>query len=179
MTDFRPEPPKQKNARGPAVAMLAAAVAVVGGAGGLTAVSEGKRNAAYVDTLATSRVITICYGTTGGVRLGDYKTDAECRTLLAQGLVSHARQIMPNIKRDISAKTLGAFVDFGYNVGPAAFNKSSILRDWNAGRERQACDDILKYRYSGGQDCFADGSRCRGIKIRREAQRKLCLEGLD
>lgn len=167
------------NARGPAAAMLAGAVVAVGGVGGLTAVSEGKVNKAYVDVLASSRVITICYGNTGGIKLGDVKTDAECRTMLAQGLTSTGNQITPVIKRDISYKTLGAFVDFSYNLGPATFKTSSVLRDYNAGHEETACNDIMKYKYSGNKDCTIEANRCLGIKYRRLAQVKLCKEGLQ
>ena len=58
-------------------ALAAATVALVGG-------FEGLRNYAYRDPIG---IPTLCFGETRGVKMGDFKTTAECKDMLADRLV--------------------------------------------------------------------------------------------
>lgn len=139
----------------------AALVAVVGSA-------EGLRQTAYPDSIG---VPTICYGETKGVQLGDHKTKAECDAMFVERLDEFANGVERCVKRPMSDKTEVAFVSLAYNIGMGGFCKSSVVRFYNAGATREACDAMLRFNRAGGV-VFP------GLTKRRERERKLCLEGL-
>lgn len=167
MTDFRPEPPKARNAKGPAAAVMAAAILI---ATPVIMTKEGKRNVGYRDVIG---VPTACYGATGqGVKVGQRYTDAECNTRLAKDVRAHAEKIVACIKVPVSAKTEAAFISFAFNVGTGAFCKASLTRKLNAGDYAGACNGLLAWDYAGGK-------RVAGLTKRRQDERALCLAGLD
>lgn len=61
-----------------------------------------------------------------------------------------------------------AYVSFAYNVGPAAFCSSTLVRKLNAGDYEGACNELPKWVYAGGR-------KLQGLVNRREAERRLCL----
>ncbi|WP_414832178.1 lysozyme [Afifella sp. YEN Y35] len=131
---------------------------------------EGKRNVAYRDIVG---VPTICFGETRGVKMGDTATDAECATMLGDGLVEFEAG-MRSCLRDPDAipdESYVAFLSAAYNIGQRAFCRSSMARRWNAGDLRGACDALLMWNKAGGRVI-------RGLVNRRKAERELCLEGL-
>lgn len=140
----------------------ALAVSVVGAA-------EGYRSTAYLDSVD---VPTICYGETRGVHLGQHKTKAECDDMLVKRLDEFANAVEKCIKRPMSIKTEVSFTSLGYNIGEGAFCKSSVVRLYNAGEARAACDAIMRYNRAGGRVLA-------GLTNRRKTERKLCLEGLS
>lgn len=152
-------------------AFVAGVLALLIGGGvtatGLIPQNEGKTNVAYIPV--PGDVPTICYGETHGVQLGDHKDDKECKVLLRARVVQVFVQIAPIINVSMPMTRAAALIDFTYNEGIGTFSRSSILRDLNAGRTVQACEDLLKYEY-------ADGRRLRGLVKRREAERALCLQ---
>lgn len=185
MSDFRPEPPAQRrNVRGPAGAMAGAAILI---ATPLISYNEGMILVARPDALAVDHVITFCRGAidrTGAVKAGDKFTLADCNTRQAKDILRHVDAMIPCIKRDISAKTEAAMIDFGYNLGVAAFCNSTLVRLWNAGNETGAAREILRWTWSGGKDCRtarkANGQLlCAGIPKRRDQEYALFTEGLN
>lgn len=132
---------------------------------------EGFRANAYRDAVG---VITIGYGTTAMAGVGIKpamgmaisKSDAEA--YLHAALNKFAAQIAPSIASPINENEFGAFVSLAYNIGPGAFKKSTALREFNAGNKQKAADAILLWDKAGGKVL-------RGLKRRREAERKLFL----
>lgn len=129
---------------------------------------EGKSNPAYPDPVG---IWTICYGETKGVKKGDYKTDDGCLESLAEELSIHHKQMMPYIKVPISEKEEAAYLSFTYNVGVGAFSKSTLLKRLNDKRRVEACNELLRWDKAGGKTL-------RGLTRRRQAENKMCLEGV-
>lgn len=129
---------------------------------------EGKSNKAYLDPVS---IITICYGQTKDVKLGQYKTDDECLESLADELVTHNSKMMVSIKVPISVKEHAAYLSFVYNVGNSAFDRSTLLRKLNVGNKVGACAELLRWDKAGGKTL-------KGLTLRRQAENKLCLDGV-
>lgn len=135
--------------------------------GGIVSHFEGKSNNAYLDPV---KIWTICYGETGGVKKGDYKSDEECLDSLAEELTDHHKKMMLYIKTPISVKEEAAYLSFTYNVGVGAFSKSTLIKKLNTGDRVGACNELLRWNKAGGKVL-------RGLTLRRETERTLCLEG--
>lgn len=147
--------------------------------GGITAVGllavatvgpfEGVRTVPYPDIIG---VPTVCYGETKGVKLGGPAyTLAKCKEMLVDRLDEFADQVEACVTRPMSGKTEVAFVSLAYNIGSAGFCRSSVVRLYNAGDGRGACNAMVRFNRAGG-------NVVAGLARRREAERKLCLEGL-
>lgn len=134
----------------------------------IAAFYEGNSLSAYLDPVG---IPTICYGSTSGVRLGQTKTQAECDALLAAELgeaIAAVDRLSRQPQPDTRRAALGSFV---YNVGPGAFQRSSLLRKLNAGDVAGACAELSRWVYAGGK-------RLAGLVKRRAAERELCEVGL-
>ena len=149
---------------------LAGIVGATAVAGLITVVSqfEGKSNDPYHDVIGK---LTVCYGETR-VEMRRY-TDAECDDMLAEGLADFAG---PVLKRNPELRghdaQLIAATSLAFNIGSAAYNRSSVARHFSAGRWRAACDAFLKWSYAGGR-------QIKGLLRRREAERRICLRGVS
>lgn len=124
---------------------------------------------AYADIVG---VWTICDGDTKGVRPGMVETQAGCRDRLERQLIAHAAPVLkcvPGLKgRD---NQLVASVSLAYNIGTSGFCRSTAARRFNAGEWRRGCDAFLMWNKAGGRVV-------RGLALRRERERALCLKGL-
>ena len=143
----------------------ALAVQLVGG-------FEGLRLAAYKDVVG---VWTACYGETAGVKPGMKFSKAECDNMLIGSIVKHEsgmRQCL-FLPDDIPIRSYVAFVSLTYNIGVNAFCNSTARKRLDAGDLRGACNAMMSWN-KGGRPLRV----IRGLTIRREAERKLCLEGL-
>lgn len=159
-----------------AAGLLTASVLLVGG----LRVHEGIENHAYVDKLATSRVVTICYGDTGGYKLGDYRTDAECDAILKRKLETvYAPVVRKYVTVPLSQGEFDALVDFTYNLGEGNFRKSTLLKKLNAGDYAGAANEFDKWVYTNGKDCRVKANKCYGIIKRRQWERELFLSDVQ
>lgn len=140
----------------------------------LTPEMEGTVFKAYPDT---GGVWTICTGHTGGVRPGATATPAECDAYLRADLGASVDFVLQRRPR-VSLLCKIAVADMHYNTGPGAVGRSTLLRLAQAGDQRGAADQFLRWVYVGGRDCRQPGSNCGGIVIRRQIQRELCTVGL-
>lgn len=124
---------------------------------------------AYADIVG---VWTICDGDTKDVRAGMVETEAGCTARLERQLVAHAAPVLrcvPGLKgRD---NQLVASVSLAYNIGTAGFCRSTAARRFNAGDWRGGCDAFLMWDKAGGRPV-------RGLSLRRQRERALCLKGL-
>jgi lysozyme len=153
-------------AAGRAAAIAAAlALAIVG-----LKADEGKRTTSYVDIAG---VATTCFGHTGpDVKPGQVRTDAQCETLLREDARAHmdgALACSPMLADH--PNQLAAVTRLTFNIGVRGYCRSSIARHFAAGRWRQGCDRFLAFRYAGGR-------AVRGLLLRRQRERALCLTGL-
>ena len=151
-----------------------------------TLYKEGMRLKPYYDSAG---VKTVCAGETSrtAVEKVAYTYD-ECKSLFATqyGYYSTRVSYMYNdtARALITPKTHAAFTDMGYNIGLPALKKSSMIREANNGRLKQACDAILRYKYitrSGTKyDCSTPNNKiCYGLWVRRLELHDMCLGGIE
>lgn len=155
---------KAKVAAGLSAATLTACAAFVGD-------FEGLYTRAYLDPIG---IPTICFGETEGVKMGDRYTPAQCREILEKKLPRYWSEIAGCMGADLADNMPDtrkiAFTSFAYNVGSGAFCRSTLLKRLREGRTVAACNELLKWNRAG-RKIF------RGLERRRQAERKLCLEG--
>lgn len=151
-------------------------VVVIGGVAAAIALAvpviqhfEGLRQTGYGDVVG---VATSCFGHTGpDAVVGRRYSMAECEGQLARDLERTSDGIADCIKVPVPANSYAAFVSFAFNVGPAAFCRSTVVKRLNAGDLRGACAGLSAWVYAGGK-------KWPGLVRRRAAERALCEEGL-
>jgi lysozyme len=126
---------------------------------------EGLREVAYNDPVG---IPTVCFGETKGVKLGQRRSIAECKDMLADSLQIADAAVERCIKVPLTDSRHAALVSFTYNVGGEAFCKSSVAKRINAGNVAGGCDALLLYTK-------AKGITLPGLVKRREQERALCL----
>lgn len=124
---------------------------------------------AYLDIVG---VPTACDGITAGVRLGQTFTEAQCANKLEAALVAHAGEVIACVPqlygRDHQAP---AAVSLAYNIGGPRFCASTAAKRFRARRWREGCDAFLMWNRAGGRPV-------RGLTLRRQRERALCVEDL-
>lgn len=128
---------------------------------------EGLRTSAYYDSV---RVPTICYGSTGGVRIGDTATKAECDARLLRDLGEASAGVSRAVQRRITQGQYDALVSLTFNIGTTALAKSTLVRKLNAGDCLGAAREFDRWVY-------AKGKRLNGLVSRRAAERRLFEQG--
>lgn len=126
---------------------------------------------AYADIVG---VWTICDGDTKNVRPGMIETREGCTRRLEQQLVNHARPVLacvPGLGWRGRENQLIASVSLAYNIGTGGFCRSTVARRFNAGDWRAGCDAMLMWNKAGGREV-------RGLTLRRQRERAICLRGL-
>lgn len=163
-----------------------AAIGAIGIAAALVVHFEGKSNVAYSDPPG---IETICYGHAHGVEKGDIATDAQCAQYLEGDLDIADTAVKRLVKVPMTIQQEAAFADFAYNEGAGTFQKSSILRDFNAGMVKVACDDLHKFSCisvaagTGDEDGICsnekmDKKMLPGLVKRRQSEFELCILGV-
>lgn len=131
---------------------------------------EGDKSVAYRDEVG---VVTACKGITGhGIVLGRRYSDEQCDAWFYQEAVSKLQAVAectPAIRG--RGKLMTAAGSLAYNIGTRGYCRSSIPRLFAAGRWRAACDAFRKFRFAGGRVS-------RGLILRRERERLICLDGV-
>lgn len=142
--------------------VLAATVALV-------ATWEGRSLIAYADPVG---IPTICEGYTHGVRLGDVATPEQCDELTRQEVAKALNVVDSSVPQQLPDGMRVAFSSFIYNVGPYAYQRSTLLKKLRAGDYVGACNELMRWVYAGGR-------KLRGLERRREAERQICLSSLE
>jgi len=129
---------------------------------------EGTRTDPYRDIVG---IMTVCTGETR-VQMRRY-TPAECNAMLRRAL---ELDFAPAVLKAVPAlgnrpNQFAAAISLTYNIGPAAFARSTVAKRFNAGNWSGGCDAFLSWRYAGGREI-------PGLLNRRRDERKLCLTGL-
>ena len=146
----------------------AAVAAVVLAAAGIVQPWEGRELRAYQDIVG---VWTICDGDTHGVTPGQVATPAECDQRLFARLSEFKARLDKCLTVALPIKTEAAILSWTYNVGTGAACSSTLVALANTGNLRAACEQLPRWNRAGGKVV-------QGLANRREAERKLCLEGL-
>jgi lysozyme len=132
---------------------------------------EGTEYRAYKDIVSTW---TVCSGDTANVRPGMVETPEGCRKRLEHQLIAHAEPVLkcvPWLAAEGRDYPRAASVSLAYNIGTTAFCRSTAAKRFNAGDWRGGCDAFLMWTKAGGKEV-------RGLRLRRERERALCLRGL-
>lgn len=130
---------------------------------------EGFRAKAYKDT---ADIWTIGYGTIkiGGVPVkeGDTITIEKATECLLKDIKWAEDCVNKETEVHLEQYQFDALVSFVYNIGTAAYSRSTLLRLLNQGKYLSAADQLLKWVYSGGKIT-------PGLLNRRHSERKQFL----
>lgn len=150
---------------------IAAAIAA---ATAIAVPAEGLRQWAYYDPPG---VLTVCYGSTTNVEKGKKYSLDECKARLDTDMlraVIAVERCQPGLPENV----LAAFADAVYNIGPTVAcdrGRSSAARLLSVGRYAAACYELPRWNKARVAGTMVE---LPGLTKRRDAERRLCLEGL-
>jgi len=101
----------------------------------LIAQKEGLRLVAYQ---CIAGKWTIGYGETSGVVRGMRWTKAQADARFCESLTEFTHHVLEKCKRTPNENELGAMVSLAYNIGIPAFSRSTVLKQFNAGKDAAA-----------------------------------------
>lgn len=127
---------------------------------------EGLRLSAYK---CPANVATIGYGSTAGVKMGQTITREEAELRLRADVQRFADHVAALVTVPLSQNQVDALVSFVYNVGPAAFASSTMLKLINRGLLADAANQFTRWNRGGGEVLA-------GLTRRRIAERDLFLK---
>lgn len=137
---------------------------------GLTKSMEGCKLVAYK---CPAGVWTIGYGHTGhDVFEGLVIAEGHAEKLLQQDVRKFEDAVNRLVKVEITQDQFDALVDFAFNVGSGALEKSTLLKKLNAGDYIGAAGEFDKW-------IFADGKVLSGLVKRRGFEKALFILGLN
>lgn len=111
--------------------------------------------------------LTIGYGHTKNVKLGDKITQEEAEKLFEQDLSEH-NEILKHVKVRLSENEKAALSSLIYNIGGTAFYKSDLLKKLNAGDKKGAANEFDVYTKQ-------KGIVLNGLVKRRKLEKELFL----
>lgn len=131
---------------------------------------EGLRLRAY---RCPAGVVTIGYGWTKGVRMGDVWSVQKAEEMLIEGVKPYAATVARAIgKAPTTQGEFDALVSFCYNAGPANFLKSSMLRLHVRGMKTMVANAFLRWTKARVRGKMVT---LKGLVRRRTAERALYL----
>lgn len=134
---------------------------------------EGCRLKAYADPATGGEPYTIGWGLTSAAGIikvtpGLRITQAQADDYLIQSLGKYEAAVSKALTREPTPNQFGAMVSLCFNIGPANFAKSSVVRKFNAGDVAGAADAFRLWNK-------ADWRVMAGLTRRRESERQLFL----
>lgn len=160
----------QPDPRGPLAALIGASAAAA-----LLAAIAGFEGFAPEPYLDPAGIPTVCWGDTSRVEPGRSYSREECIRRLERQAYAHAAPVLACVPQLRGREgPLVASASLAYNIGAAAFCRSTAARHFRAGDFRGGCDAFLawdKARVNGRL------VRLRGLADRRRAERRICLSG--
>lgn len=135
---------------------------------------EGLRQYAYKDPVG---IPTVCFGSTKGVKMGDFRTVDECKALLTKEMMDVINAV-DRCQPGLPTEVLAAFSDAAYNIGTTVAcdtSKSTAARLLKAGDIKGACLQLERWNKAkvGGVAVILPG-----LTKRRVMERDLCLSGI-
>lgn len=133
----------------------------------IVAYFEGFVPTTYIDPVG---IPTVCFGETDKtITMQQRFSKEQCYVLLGASLQKHAAAVSPCIKVPIADHEAAAILSWSYNIGPAAACKSTLVSKLNSGRPpREWCAELHRWTFAGGKEL-------KGLKLRREAEYKMCM----
>ena len=126
---------------------------------------EGYSGHAYVPVKGD--VLTIGFGTTEGVKMGDTITPEKAVERAHRDIFKVESAIHQCVHVPLSQGEYDAFVSLSYNIGTQAFCSSTLVKKLNQRDYEGACHEIKRWVY-------VKGRVVQGLVNRREAEFKLC-----
>lgn len=136
--------------------------------------AEGLRQWAYLDPPG---IPTICFGSTRGVKMGDFRTVPECKALLTKEM-SDVIQAVDTCRPGLPVNVLAAFSDASYNLGTKVAcdgRESTAARMLAAGDLVGACNQLPRWNKARVLGMMI---ALPGLTTRRALDQRVCLEGL-
>jgi lysozyme len=136
--------------------------------------AEGLRQWAYRDPVG---IPTICFGTTTGVKLGDYRTLEQCKQYLNADMAASVATVERCAKPTLTVNQTAAFADAVYNLGPTLVcspEKSTLARKLSAGDVPGACRELPRWSRATIAGVSVE---LPGLVKRRQKEMALCLDG--
>lgn len=151
---------------------LGARIAIGGlslSAAGLLAIAdfEGFQSEAYIPI--SGDVPTIGFGHTDGVKIGDKVTVPQALNLLEADTRAAQDAVRKCVTVPLSQGEFDAFTSLAYNIGTKAFCESTLVQKVNARDYDGACQELLRWVYSGGK-------KVKGLENRRLKELEMCTE---
>ncbi len=115
----------------------------------LTAEFEGLRLEAYQDIVG---VWTIGYGHTKGVKKGDKITKVKAMEFLKLDIKSAVDDVKRVVKVPLTQGQFDALVDFTFNLGGGALERSTLLRLLNEKNYEGARMEFHRWNKAGGRE---------------------------
>lgn len=134
---------------------------------------EALRLTAYLPT--KDDVWTIGWGHTKTARQGMVITEAQAEDLLRQDLAWVEDTIKRLVKVPLGQNQFDALASLIFNIGGAAFAKSTVLRKLNEGDYKGAADAFLMWDKQRDKQT-GKMNKLRGLTIRRTEERALFNE---
>lgn len=114
-------------------------------------------------------VWTIGYGWTQGVKEGDVWNQQMAERMLVEGVNPFERAVLQAIgDKPTTQNQFDAMVSLCYNVGPANFQKSSVVRYHRDGNFSKAAESFLLWNKAAGRELA-------GLTRRRQAEKRRYL----
>ena len=136
--------------------------------------AEGLRQWAYKDPVGLP---TICFGSTAGVRMGDFKTVPECKALLTKEMTDVIESV-ERCRPGLPPEVLAAFSDAAYNIGEhiACDSKRSTAARFLAERNFiGACMQLGRWNRARVAGVSIE---LPGLTKRRAMETEICLRGI-
>ena len=122
-------------------------------------------------------VPTFGFGTTEGVKMGDRTTPVKAAQRALSDASRYEGALKQCVKVPLNQAEYDTYVDLSYNIGPAAFCHSTIVKRLNAEDYKGACEAILMWKMFNGFDCSTPGNKvCYGLWKDRLRSHKNCME---
>jgi lysozyme len=133
----------------------------------LTLPSEGLEQKVYLDPVGLP---TVCVGRMDKkLKAGQVYTLEQCMQMFAEDYKKHQLQLDSVVKVPYKSDwQRQALTDFTFNVGVGNVKSSTLIRLLNAGRHREACEQLSRWNKAGGRVL-------RGLVIRRDNTIPYCL----
>lgn len=109
-------------------------------------------------------VLTAGFGTTEGVTKDTRLPPVQAVQRALQDASKYEGALKRCVKVPLHQEEYDLYTDLSYNIGPAAFCGSTIVKKLNEQKYAEACEHILDWKMFKGFDCSTPGNKvCSGL----------------
>ncbi len=101
--------------------------------------------------LCPAGVPTIGFGSTSGVHLGMVWTAEEAEAALRREIATFESAVTQSVTAEMNQNEFDAMVSLSYNIGAAAFKRSTVLKRFNKGNKSGAAKAFEMWNKGGGR----------------------------